>query len=92
MKTKEERETILRTSQADKVWICYSDDPILVRKMNTRFGPGKPKGEGWEWTVPKGRISFLSLPGVPRKVPGPVPQALRARKLADGVAKEPGTE
>jgi len=91
-KSKEERETILRTSQADKVWICWSDDPWMSGRMRRMFGPGHPKGAGTEWVVPKGKITFRSLPGVPRKVPGPVPAPFRARKLAEGVAKEPGTE
>lgn len=57
-KTRAERETIICRAQDETEWHVFSEDPAVVRKLTRLHGPGKPKGQGWVWRVPKTGISF----------------------------------
>lgn len=53
MKSRAETETVIRRSAADKAWIVFTEDPVVLRKMNRLYGPGRPKSSvGMEWEIP----------------------------------------
>lgn len=51
--TREERETVILWSQADRVATVSSLDPKVQRRMLRSFGkPGEERGSWMRWTVP----------------------------------------
>lgn len=58
MKSRAETETVIRRSADDDHWVVFSEDPVILRKMTAIHGPGKVKGLGQEWLVPRNGIGF----------------------------------
>lgn len=59
MKKRDELETVIRQSAADKYWVVFTEDPKILRKMTRLFGPGKPKSAlGQEWVIPQSAVGL----------------------------------
>lgn len=57
-KSNAERETIIRRAADEQDWDLFTEDPRILRLMNEMLGPGKPKGGGCVWRVPRSVLSF----------------------------------
>ena len=62
--TREEMETVIRSSAADKEWDIVTADPRMIRYLEKRGYKPKPDHQFQEpfvqFTVPFGRLRFLS--------------------------------
>lgn len=58
MKSRAETETVIRRSADDDHWVVFSEDQVIIRKMVAIHGPGRVKGLGQEWSVPRNAIGF----------------------------------
>jgi hypothetical protein len=82
--TAAERETIIRTSDAEEGWVVYSDSPAMIRRLQAlveRVGgqeePAQP-GTGYRCVVPKAAVNAL----VARRRYRPLTEAERQVRVA----------
>jgi hypothetical protein len=56
--TKEERETIIRTSEADATWEIFTDSPVMQRRLLRRGWSASPDGR--TFTLPRKALTIRS--------------------------------
>jgi hypothetical protein len=63
--TAQERETVIRTSDADECWVVYSDSPAMIRQLQTlvaRVGGKEEPAQtatGYRCVLPKAAVNAL---------------------------------
>ncbi len=63
-RSKAEQETVIRRAADELEWDVFSEDPKIIRKLQSRFGDGQrvPGGEGYRWLLPPSAISIRKPP------------------------------
>ncbi len=58
MKSRAERETLVRRAADEDRWDVFSEDPKVVRRVTSLYGPGIPVGDGFRWLLEPSAVSF----------------------------------
>lgn len=67
-RTRSEMETIIRRAADEQEWVVFSEDPVIVRRLASLFGPGEKTSDiGRVWKVPRKGVSFRR-PAKPREI------------------------
>jgi hypothetical protein len=75
-------ETIIRRAADEREWVVFSEDPVVVRRLESLFGPGEKRSDiGRVWRLPLKGVSFRR----PRKTQGCDEQ--KRKELAERLAK-----
>jgi hypothetical protein len=88
-----ERETIIRTSDAEEDWVVYSDSPAMIRQLQALVkrtgGLEEPAqiGTGYRYVLPKVAVKAL----VAKRQYRPLTEEERQVRVARLQAKEPST-
>jgi hypothetical protein len=62
--TREERETIVRTSEADDHWEVYTDSPVMAARLKRRGWTPLADGDGRTFRVPRAAITIRKRQGL----------------------------
>jgi hypothetical protein len=62
--TREERETIVRTSEADDTWEVYTDSRAMAARLRKRGWQPLPGGDGRTFRLPLKAITIRSREGM----------------------------
>jgi hypothetical protein len=91
--TAAERETIIRTSDAEEGWVVYSDSPAMIRRLQALVervgGQEEPAqtGTGYRCVLPKTAVHAL----VARRRYRPLTEAERQARVARLRSKAPSS-
>jgi len=81
-RTRSEMETIIRRAADEQEWVVFSEDPVIIRRLESLFGAGEKKSDtGRVWRLPRKGVSFRR----PRTTQGCDDQ--KRKELADRLAK-----
>lgn len=58
MKSRSERETLVRRAADESHWDVFSEDPKVIRRIVSLYGPGIPRGDGFRWLLEPSAVSF----------------------------------
>lgn len=85
-KTNSERETIVRRAADEQGWEVFTEDPRVIRKLTTLYGPGRQdyQSDGLVWELPKSGVSFRK----PRELTAEQRELLSQRAKAMAAARK----